>query len=95
MTRLATLQVNAVRAQRDVLAAEERLLADVSVIARSVRRHRTLIACASGFASGLLAGLAPARAWARVRRIAFVAMQGLGAPAARAVARAIKARNGN
>ena len=95
MTRLATMQADAVRAQREVLAAEEKLFADVTAITRRVQRHRILIACAGGFASGILAGLAPARVWARAGRIAFAAMRTLGAPAASAVVRAMKAHNSN
>lgn len=95
MTRLATMQANAVRAQREVLASEEKLLADVTAIAQRVRRHRMVIAGASGFASGMLAGLAPARVWKRASRIAFAAIRTLSVPAARMVVRAMKARNSN
>lgn len=89
MKRLATLQADAVRAQRDVLAAEEKLLADVSVIAHRVRRHRVAIACTSGFASGLLAGFVPGGAWARVGRFAFAATRMFGARVLREVTQAM------
>ncbi len=71
------MQANAVHAQREVLAAEQKLLADVTAISRRVQRHRSAIICAGGFTSGLVAGFMPARLWARLGGIARTAMKSL------------------